>query len=83
MGDHCSPVSDTTIMSSISTDCGLLEHVKTQLPYSIFVALIALFVGYLPYSFGWPYSFSMLFSIFLIIALFFVLKNWRSARRAL
>ena len=83
MGDHCSPVSDTTIMSSISTDCDLLEHVKTQLPYSLIVGAIALFVGYLPYSYGWAYSFSMLFPIFLIVALFFILKKRGATRRAL
>lgn len=83
MGDHCSPVSDTTIMSSISTECDLLEHVKTQLPYSLFVGVIALGVGYIPYNLGWPYIFSILVSFFLIVGLFFILKNWRNPRRAL
>lgn len=47
-GDHCSPISDTTCVSAIASGCDLLEHVKTQLPYSIFggiVALIAYFVA--------------------------------------
>ncbi len=45
-GDHCSPLSDTTIVSSIS--CGLepMEHVKTQLPYALLAALVALLIGY-------------------------------------
>ncbi len=35
-GDHCSPVSDTTAVSSLAAGCDLLEHVKTQLPYALF-----------------------------------------------
>jgi Na+/H+ antiporter NhaC len=47
-GDHCSPISDTTCVSAIASGCDLLEHVKTQLPYSIFggtVAVIAYFIA--------------------------------------
>ena len=47
-GDHCSPLSDTTILSSIASNCDPLHHVRTQLPYSLTVASIALFCGYLP-----------------------------------
>ncbi len=43
-GDHCSPISDTTILSSTGSNCPLLEHVSTQLPYASLVA-IASFVG--------------------------------------
>lgn len=35
-GDHCSPISDTTAVSSIASGCDLLEHVRTQLPYALF-----------------------------------------------
>ncbi len=48
LGDHCSPISDTTILSSISSGCDHLHHVRTQLPYSLFVGLCALAAGYLP-----------------------------------
>ena len=34
-GDHCSPISDTTAISSIASGCDLLEHVRTQLPYAL------------------------------------------------
>jgi len=47
-GDHCSPISDTTILSSIASRCELIQHVRTQLPYSLFVAAVALVCGYLP-----------------------------------
>jgi Na+/H+ antiporter NhaC len=45
-GDHCSPISDTTIMSSISSGCDHMDHVKTQLPYSLMVGLVAMIFGY-------------------------------------
>jgi len=41
-GDHCSPISDTTIISSMAAGCDHIEHVKTQLPYALISALIAL-----------------------------------------
>lgn len=41
-GDHCSPISDTTIISSMASDCEVIEHVKTQLPYALISGLIAL-----------------------------------------
>ena len=47
-GDHCSPISDTTCVSAIASGCDLLEHVKTQLPYSLFggaLSLVAYFVA--------------------------------------
>jgi len=47
-GDHCSPISDTTIMSSMASASDHIDHVKTQIPYSVTCAIIALIVGYLP-----------------------------------
>jgi Na+/H+ antiporter NhaC len=54
-GDHCSPISDTTIMSSTASACDHLAHVRTQLPYSVVVAGIALAIGYLPAAMGAPF----------------------------
>ena len=45
-GDHCSPISDTTIMSSAGAQCDHVNHVSTQLPYSLTVAAVS-FVGYI------------------------------------
>ena len=45
-GDHCSPISDTTILSSTGAECDLVEHVKTQLPYAVVNGVIA-FICYL------------------------------------
>lgn len=41
-GDHCSPISDSTAVSSVAAGCDLLEHVKTQLPYALFCGALAL-----------------------------------------
>ncbi len=51
-GDHCSPISDTTVLSSAAAGCDHLAHVATQLPYAITVGLVSLGVGYLPIGFG-------------------------------
>jgi Na+/H+ antiporter NhaC len=45
-GDHCSPISDTTILSSMASGCDHVDHVRTQLPYSLFAAAGAIVVGY-------------------------------------
>jgi Na+/H+ antiporter len=52
LGDHCSPISDTTIMSSLASSCDHLKHVKTQMPYALTVGAVSLFFGILPTSFG-------------------------------
>ena len=51
-GDHCSPISDTTVISSIASRCDHIQHVRTQMPYSLFVAAIALACGYIPAGLG-------------------------------
>ncbi len=42
MGDHCSPISDTTILSSLASDCNHIEHVRTQLPYALVVGGVSI-----------------------------------------
>lgn len=54
MGDHCSPISDTTIMSSLASNCNHLQHVSTQMPYALMVGSVALLVGVLPTALGLP-----------------------------
>ncbi len=58
-GDHCSPISDTTILSSMASGCDHIEHVRTQLPYALFVGIVAVLLGTLPTGFGWPWWLSM------------------------
>ena len=45
-GDHCSPISDTTVLSSIGSSCDHLDHVKTQAPYALLSMLVAAVCGY-------------------------------------
>lgn len=51
-GDHCSPISDTTIMSSMASGSDHIDHVRTQAPYAAFVALIAIILCYIPAGLG-------------------------------
>jgi Na+/H+ antiporter NhaC len=51
-GDHCSPISDTTILSATASSCDLILHTRTQLPYSLFVAAVALACAYVPSALG-------------------------------
>lgn len=54
-GDHCSPISDTTILSSMASGCDHIEHVRTQLPYATLVGAVALGAGTVPVAFGLPW----------------------------
>lgn len=71
-GDHCSPISDTTIMSSMASSADHIDHVKTQLPYAITAASIAI-IGYLLVGIGVPIWISLIigFSSILAILRFF------------
>ena len=53
-GDHCSPISDTTILSSMGSGCDHIDHVRTQLYYAVPVAAVAIFAGYIPAGLGMP-----------------------------
>ena len=50
-GDHCSPISDTTVMSSIACASDHVDHVRTQAPYALVTMSVALTCGYLPVTF--------------------------------
>ncbi len=54
MGDHCSPISDTTIMSSLASGCNHMQHVSTQMPYALTVGAVALLMGVVPTALGLP-----------------------------
>lgn len=54
LGDHCSPISDTTILSSLASGCNHIDHVRTQMPYALTTGGIAIAVGTLPTAFGFP-----------------------------
>ena len=54
-GDHCSPISDTTVLSSQASGCDHVAHVRTQLPYALVVGAVSIFCGTLPIGFGVPW----------------------------
>ena len=78
-GDHCSPISDTTIMASAGAECDHIQHVSTQLPYAITVAITS-FVCYIFTGFiqNWPIC--LLLSAVLMILVLLVIKKIDSAK---
>ena len=52
-GDHCSPISDTTVLSSMASSCDHMDHVRTQLPYALLVGAVSLICAELPVAAGW------------------------------
>ena len=61
--DHCSPISDTTILTSMASGCELMDHVWTQMPYAISTGAAALLLGTLPAGFGAPWWILLLLGI--------------------
>ena len=53
-GDHCSPISDTTVLSSMASACDHVDHVRTQLPYALLVGVVGMAVGDVPTALGMP-----------------------------
>jgi len=53
--DHCSPLSDTTVLSSLATGCDHMDHVTTQLPYAALTGAAAILIGTLPGGYGAPW----------------------------
>ncbi len=62
LGDHCSPISDTTILSSLASDCNHIDHVRTQMPYALTVGLVSLILCFVSTLLGggWFICFVML-----------------------
>ena len=71
-GDHCSPISDTTILSSMASGCDHLAHVKTQLPYALLVGTTAAMIGFLPSAYGVPAWITVLVGISLVLGVLFL-----------
>ncbi len=72
-GDHCSPISDTTILSSLASSCDHVDHVRTQLPYAVPVGFIAVVGGLIPTGYGYSWWLCLLVGAVVIIALIFAL----------
>ena len=77
-GDHCSPISDTTILSSTGAECEHIRHVETQLPYATLVAVVCA-VGYLIAGFALSPWIALIVSVVLLIGAILVLNrmNWK------
>ncbi len=74
-GDHCSPISDTTILSSMGSACDHLDHVRTQMVYSLTVAGATILFGYIPVGLGLPIGIVLPVSIGIIgLIVYFVGK---------
>lgn len=70
-GDHCSPISDTTVLSSMASASDHVDHVRTQLPYALLVAVIGMALGDIPTAFGLPWFVSYVLGV---TCLFLVLR---------
>lgn len=68
-GDHCSPISDTTVLSSTASQCDHIDHVRTQLPYALVVGSISLVVGSLGTAYGLPVWAALLLGVSMLIAI--------------
>ena len=79
MGDHCSPISDTTIMASAGAQCDHLNHVSTQIPYVLTVAAIS-FVSYVIAGFVQNVYICLAIGVALTVATLFVLRAATSRR---
>ena len=76
-GDHCSPISDTTMMASAGAQCNHVNHVSTQLPYAIVAAAVS-FVSYIIAGFVQNAWICLPIAIVLMLAVLFLLKNVHS-----
>ncbi|PPK85666.1 transporter (NhaC family) [Neolewinella xylanilytica] len=74
LGDHCSPISDTTILSSLASDCHHIDHVRTQLPYALTVGAVAMTAGFLSTVLGGGWLVCLSLMAGGLVLLYFVVK---------
>ena len=68
--DHCSPISDTTVLTCLATGCDLMDHVATQLPYALLGGLTALGVCIIPVGFGLPWWLMLIIGLAVLVSIF-------------
>lgn len=66
-GDHCSPISDTTVLSSLASGCDHIQHVRTQIPYAFAVGAAALVCGIIPVGFGMSWWLGLLLTCAVLV----------------
>jgi Na+/H+ antiporter NhaC len=71
-GDHCSPISDTTILSSMASGCDHIDHVRTQLTYAITVAIVTMLIGDLLTAFGLSPIIALLIIISILVGIIYL-----------
>ncbi len=74
-GDHCSPISDTTVMSSLAAGCDHADHVRTQLPYALLAGMAAILFGLLPVGFGLAWWLALPLALAAMAAVFRILSR--------
>ena len=80
-GDHCSPISDTTIMASAGANCNHIDHVSTQIPYAVTVAAIC-FVNYILAAFIRNVVISLAIGVVMVIGTLLVIRSVQSRKAA-
>ena len=75
LGDHCSPISDTTILSSLASDCNHLDHVRTQLPYALTVGGFSLACVVISSYLGGGLLLSIILLIISVIGMYFIVSK--------
>ncbi len=76
LGDHCSPISDTTILSSLASDCNHIEHVRTQLPYALTVGIVAISCTFLSTFLGGGILVSIILILLSVLVLYLILRQF-------
>jgi len=71
-GDHCSPISDTTILSSMASGCDHIDHVRTQLTYAITVGIVTMLVGDILTAFGLSPIIALLIIISILVGIIYL-----------
>lgn len=74
LGDHCSPISDTTILSSLASDCNHLDHVRTQFPYAITVGIVSMIALTISILLGGNFYINILIYIIAFGVLYLIIK---------
>lgn len=83
LGDHCSPLSDTTILSSMASGCDHIEHVRTQMPYALTVGAFSLLAAFLSTFFGGGWFVSLnIVAVILVLFWLILLKFGKNAEGA-
>ena len=81
-GDHCSPISDTTILASTGADCIHIRHVETQLPYATLVAVVCA-IGYLIAGFMKTPAVALIVEAILLVEIIMILSKKQNTKEVL